>query len=283
MTTKTMTTSIKAKPTSRKPTKPKDPIIAVGRVLAWAAVLVCLVPIALILVVATTREWRTGIYSGGFTLDWLIEGFDMVAINFAYSLQIAVIVLLLNLAIGFPASWLFARRQFPGRRVAMAITQTPLAIPGIALAIGLIMAYGTGDLKRYGILLVFGHLLYTLPFFIATMVPVLGSRRLQELEQVALTLGAGRTRRFLTVTVPQVKTALLGALILVVTLSLGEFNVSFFVFSPTDPPLPMELHSSHKQDGIEIASAVTVWFLAFVVPAAIVLERLGGAKVSASS
>ncbi|HIW62107.1 MAG TPA: ABC transporter permease subunit [Candidatus Stackebrandtia excrementipullorum] len=283
MTTKTMTTTVAADPPPKRPSKPKDPIIAVGRVLAWIAVLVCLIPIVLILVVATTREWRTGVYSGGFTLDWLIQGFDMVAINFAYSLQIALIVLVLNVLIGFPASWLFARRRFPGRRVAMAITQTPLAIPGIALAIGLIMAYGTGDLKRYGILLVFGHLLYTLPFFIATMVPVLGSRRLQELEQVALTLGAGRTRRFLTVTVPQVKTALLGALILVITLSLGEFNVSFFVFSPTDPPLPMELHSSHKQDGIEIASAVTVWFLAFVVPAAIVLERLGGAKVSASS
>ncbi|MFD0558490.1 putative spermidine/putrescine transport system permease protein [Stackebrandtia endophytica] len=280
--TSTTPTPTKAR-ASIKPSKPKDPIIATGRVFAWIAVLVCLVPILLIVVVATTRQWRTGIYSGGFTLDWIIQGFDMVAINFAYSFQIAVIVLLLNLAIGFPAAWLFARRQFPGRRIAMAITQTPLAIPGIALAIGLIMAYGTGDLKRYGILLVFGHLLYTLPFFIATMVPVLGGRRLQELEQVALTLGAGGVRRFLTVTVPHVKTALLGALILVVTLSLGEFNVSFFVFSPTDPPLPMELHSSHKQDGIEIASAVTVWFLAFVVPAAIILERLGGAKVSASS
>ncbi|MGH3747901.1 MAG: ABC transporter permease, partial [Micromonosporaceae bacterium] len=223
-----------------------------------------------------------GIYSGGFTFDWLIQGFDKVWVNFAYSLQIAIIVLVLDIAIGFPASWLFARRQFPGRRFAMAITQTPLAIPGIALAIGLLMAYGA-DHKRTGVLLVAGQVLYTLPFFIAAIAPVLGGRRLLELEQVALTLGAKPVRRFLTVTVPQVKVALLAAVILVVTLSLGEFNVSFFLFSPMDPPLPMELHSSHKQDGIEIASAVTVWFLAFVVPAAVVLERLGGAKVSASS
>jgi putative spermidine/putrescine transport system permease protein len=270
------------KPVEIKAVKPKDPILATGRVFAWVAVIVCLVPIGLVVVVATTKQWRTGVYSGGFTFDWLVQGFDKVWVNFAYSLQIAVIVLILNIAIGFPASWLFARRQFPGRRIAMAITQTPLAVPGIALAIGLLMAYGAGW-KSTGLLLVAGHVLYTLPFFIAAMVPVLGGRRLQELEQVALTLGAGTARRFLTVTVPQVKIALLAAVILVVTLSLGEFNVSFFLFSPTDPPLPMELNSSHKQDGIEIASAVTVWFLAFVVPAAVVLERLGGAKVSASS
>lgn len=261
---------------------PKDPILAAGRIFAWFAVIVCLAPIVLVVMVATTKQWRTGVYSGGFTLDWLVDGWDRVSVNFAYSLQIAIIVLILDIAIGLPASWLFARRDFPGRRFALAITQTPLAIPGIALAVGLIMAYGAG-LKATGVLLVAGHVLYTLPFFIAAMVPVLGSPRLRELEQVALTLGAGRVRRFLTVTTPQVKVALLAAIIMVVTLSLGEFNVSFFLYSPTDPPLPMELNSSHKQDGIETAAAVTVWFLAFVVPAAVVLERLGGAKVSASS
>lgn len=267
---------------SRRRGQPRDPVIMIGRVFAWFTLVLCLVPIGLVVVVATTKQWRTGIYSGGFTLEWMIDGWDRVASNFAYSLQIAVLVLMLNLLIGFPASWLFARRQFPGRRWALAITQTPLAVPGIALAIGLIMAYGAGW-KRTGLLLVGGHLLYTLPFFIAAMVPVLGNRRLRELEQVSLTLGAKPIRRFLTVTVPQVRIALLAAVIMVITLSLGEFNISFFLYSPTDPPLPMELNSSHKQDGIETASAVTVWFLAFVVPAAVLLERLGGAKVSAAT
>ncbi|MGO2058039.1 MAG: ABC transporter permease [Candidatus Corynebacterium faecigallinarum] len=266
----------------RQSTAPRDPMIAIGRIFAWITLLLCLVPIGLVVVVATTRQWRTGIYSGGFTLDWLIDGWDRVAANFAYSLQVAAIVLVLNFLIGFPAAWLLARRNFPGRDLAMALTQTPLAIPGVALAIGLVMAYGA-DLKRTGVLLLCGHLLYTLPFFIAALVPVLGSRHLQDLEQVSVTLGAGAVRRFLTVTVPHVRIALLAAVIMVVTLSLGEFNISFFLFSPSDPPLPMELASSHKQDGIETAAAVTVWFLLFVVPAAVLLERLGGAKVSAAS
>lgn len=255
----------------------KDPVVGIGKVCAWVAVVICLVPIPLVFAVATTRSWRQGFWAGGFTFEWLSAGWGRIAGNFGYSLQVAVGVLLIDLAIGFPAAWLLARRKFRGRQLASAITTMPIAIPGIALALGLVLSYP--GLRPSGMLLVAGHVLYTTPFLIGTLTPALGNPKLRELEQVAVTLGAPGPRRLLTVTVPSVKTALLAATILVLTLSLGEFNVSFFLFTPIQQPLPVELYSGYITNRLEIAAASTVWFLVMVVPAAVVLELAGGAKV----
>lgn len=255
----------------------RDPIVSIGKLCAWITVLVCLIPIPLVFAVATTRSWREGFWAGGFTLEWLLGSWDRISGNFTYSLQIALIVLLLNLAIGYPAAWLLARRRFRGRQIAMAITTMPIAIPGIALALGLILSYPT--LRPGGYLLVAGHLLYTAPFFIGTLTPALADPRLRDIEQVAVTLGAGAVRRWLTVTIPKTRTAMLAATVMVVTLSLGEFNVSFFLFTPIEQPLPVELYSSYITNRLEVAAASTMWFLAMVVPAAVVLELAGGTKV----
>ncbi len=257
-----------------------DPVLSIGKFFAWLATIVCLFPLPLIIAVATTKNWTDGPWSGGPTFDWLIDGWSRVAANFTYSLKVALLVLVLDLAIGLPASWVLGRRNFKGRGAAMALTQVPIAIPGIALAIGLISVYPM--MRPSGVLLIVGHVLYTLPFMVATLVPALGSPNVRELELTAATLGAGPVRRFFRITIPSVRTAMLASLILVFTLSLGEFNISFFLFDPINQPLPVELYNSYITNRLEVAAASTIWFLVLVVPAAVILERFGGAKVGAA-
>lgn len=258
----------------------RDPILSIGKVFAWVAAVLCLIPLPLVVVVATTSNWTSGPWSGGITFDWLLDGWARISSNFAYSLRVALLVLAIDLAISLPASSLLARRRFRGRGLAMSITTMPIAIPGIALAIGLIISYPT--MRPSGALLVGGHVLYTVPFMIATLVPALSNPRIREMELVAVTLGASALRRLLTITLPSIRTGLLASVILVFTLSLGEFNVSFFLFTPIQQPLPVELYNSFIVNRIEVAAAGTIWFLILVVPAAIILERFGGAKVSSA-
>lgn len=257
-----------------------DPVLTIGKVFAWVSALLCLIPLPLVFAVATSKNWVNGPWTGGITFEWLVDGWERIASNFGYSLRIALLVLVLDLAISLPAAWLLARRRFTGRGLAMAITTMPIAVPGIALAIGLILSYPT--MRPSGMLLVGGHVLYTAPFVIATLVPALGNPRIREMELVAVTLGAGPLRRFLTITLPAIRTALLAGVILAFTLSLGEFNVSFFLFTPVEQPLPVELYNSYITNRLEVAAASTIWFLLLVVPAAVVLERFGGAKVSSA-
>lgn len=255
---------------------PLDGVTRVGRVLAITAAVVTLVPIPLVVLVAVSESWREGPFAG-LTTSWLVQAWERVSANLGVSVRVALLVLVLDLAIGFPAAWLVARHRFPGRRLLQAVSTVPIAVPGIAIGLGLILAYPT--LRPSGALLVAGHVLYTLPFLLGALTPALADPAVRVQESVAATLGAGPVRRLLTVTLPGVRTALLAATLMVLTLSFGEFNVSFFLFTPTQQPLPVVLYDGYLTGRLEAAAAATVLFLACVVPAAMALERLGGAKV----
>ena len=256
---------------------PADPVLRIGRGFAISAAAICLLPIPLLLAVATTQTWQRGPWAGGFTLRWLAESWSSVGPYAAHSLRLALLTLALDALLGLPAAWAIARGRFIGRGALLALINVPLAVPGIALALALTLAYPTW--RAGGWLLLAGHVLYTLPFFVGALVPALAQPELREREALAATLGAGRLRRIGFVTLPAVRPALLAAAIIVVTLSLGEFNVSFFLFAPTAKTLPVDLYAAYITGRLELAAAATVWFLALVVPAAVAIERLGGARV----
>lgn len=260
-----------------KSIQPKDGIRSIGRIFAWSSATMCLVPLILVFAVATTRIWQQGPWAGGFTLVWLVQGWKTISPYAFFSIKLALLVLLLNFIIGIPTSWVLARHRFPGRNLLYSLTNVPIAVPGIAMGLALIITYPM--LRKSGFLLVSGHLLYTLPYFISSLTPQLADSSVRDVEWVAATLGANFPKRVIHVIFPKVRTSLLAATIMVVTLSLGEFNVAFFLFNPQNKPLPVELYSAYITGRIEVAAAITLCFLCFVVPAAILLERLGGAKV----
>ncbi len=259
-----------------KKVRAKDGIERTGRIIAWCAATGCLTPIVLVCAVATTRVWQQGPIQSGFTLEWIIQSWRTISPYATFSIQLSVLTLAIDFIIGVPTSWVLARHRFPGRELLLSLTNVPIAIPGIAMGLALIIAYPM--LRRNGFLLVAGHVLYTLPFFIASVTPQLGARSVRDAEEVAATLGATFPKRVIHVIYPHIRTSLLAAAIMVVTLSLGEFNISFFLFNPRNKPLPVELYSAYITGRIEVAAAVTLWFLCFVVPATLLLERLGGAK-----
>ncbi|NJM08836.1 ABC transporter permease subunit [Candidatus Gracilibacteria bacterium] len=245
--------------------------------MAISAALLCLMPLPLVAAVATSANWQQGGWLSGISWRWMAESFGTIMPTLGYSLRLALLVWLLNIAVGLPAAWALARRRFRGRRLLLAGTALPIAIPGIALALALTLAFPTW--RAGGWLLLLGHVLYTLPFFVAAIVPVIGHPALREREQVAATLGAGALTRLVHIVLPALRSALLAATIIVITLSMGEFNVSFFLFTPLDRPLPIDLYANYSTGRLEQAAAYTIWFLACTVPAAIAIESLGGTRL----
>jgi len=254
-----------------------DPISRIGRFFAWSAAVLVLGPLPVLLAVSTSPNWQRGPWVGGFTLRWLIEAWERIAPIVSFSVQLALVVLLIDFLIGLPASWVLARRNFRGRQLLLNLTILPIAVPGIAVGLGLILAYPT--LKAGGWLLIVGHILYTLPFVIGSLTPTLADAKLREQETAAETLGANSLQCLLFVTLPQLRRTLTAAAVMVFTLSMGEFNVSFFLFTPNQKPLPVELYSGYITGRLEVAAAATVWFLLLVIPAAVLIERLGGSRL----
>lgn len=253
-----------------------DPVTKLGRLAAVLAACITLLPLPIVLAVALSENWTQGPWAG-MTFDWIDQAWTRMNSAILVSLRIAVIVLIIDLLIGLPAAWLVARRRFPGRRFLQALSTLPIAVPGIAIGLGLILAFP--ELRPTGWLLVGGHVLYTLPFLFGALLPALANPQLVEKEQVAASLGAGPLRRFFQVTLPGIRTAVLAGTLMVLVLSLGEFNVSFFLFTPLEQPMPVSLFDSYLTGRIEAAAAQTMLFLALVIPAAMAMEKLGGAKV----
>lgn len=244
-----------------------------NRLWLWVMLAIVGIPILATLVVATSVSFSAGPYSGGFTLDWLALGFELLAPTLAHSAAVGATVAVLNLVIGGPLAWWVARSRSRFARVVSSLATIPLAVPGIAISVALIGTYA--ELRPSGMLLLAGHLIFTLPFTLAALIPVLASPLLIESEQVAVSLGASGPRTIATVTVPWCLVAILQAAAMAYALSFGEFNISFFVNAPASPTAPFALFDAYQTRRLELASAMSIWFIVALLPvfAIIVLMR----------
>ncbi|PEL01171.1 ABC transporter permease, partial [Bacillus sp. AFS017336] len=83
-------------------------------------------------------------------------------------------------------------------------------------------------------------------------------QELVALEEAARSLGASFTQRFLGVLVPAVLPAIVAACLMVFTLSMGEFNLTWMLHTPLTRTLPVGLADSYASMRIEVGSAYTL-------------------------
>ncbi|GIG18154.1 ABC transporter permease [Catellatospora methionotrophica] len=247
---------------------------------AWLAVGLAVAPILVTLLAALTDNWNDGPLGGGVTLRWVGESFAEFTIGLSTSVEVALYTLAIDLVIGLPLAWAFARTRLPGLGVLRWLTGLPLAVPGIAVGLALVATYP--QLQSSGMLLIAGHVVVTLPFLTAAVAPVLADRDLVDLEHTAATLGARFGRRSLTVTLPHIRTSLLSAALMIFTLSFGEFNLTYFIVNPAEPTLPVSLFGAFIYGQTSNAAALTLWYCVAVVPIAVALQLLGKLAVKRS-
>ena len=143
----------------------------------------------------------------------------------------------------------------------------PVAVPGLATALALILAYGELRSFRQSFLFVLvGHMVFTLPFMVRTVAAAFRRPGLIALEEAASTLGASFAQRFTGVLVPAVFPAIVSGSLMVFTLSIGEFNLTWMLHTPLTRTLPVGLADSYASMRIEVGSAYTLVFMLVVLP-----------------
>lgn len=188
------------------------------------------------------------------------------------SAQVVGVVVPLALLIGGPAAWSFRRHPFPGSRLLEAAVLVPLAVPGVALAFGLLLS--AGALPRFW-LLAAAHLAYTVPL-VVTMVGNAVDRLDPRLEAAARSLGAGRGEALRAVVLPLLAPAVALSSLLVFAVSWGELNASFFLSTPLVRTFPAALYTTYGTSSFPVAAAATLVCLLPVVPAMLAIQALGG-------
>lgn len=230
------------------------------------------VPIVMSVLAGLTVNYFRGL-SSGLTLRWVGEVWTLYSGSIFLSIQLALACLVVTLILGVPAAYALARRPGRASRILEEFISLPLAIPGLALALALLQLYGSyqGFRMSWTFILV-GHVLYTLPFMVRSVLAVLAAIDLQTLEEGAATLGAGPAQRFFDIVVPNAMPGILAGALTVVTLSIGEFNLTWMLHTPHLKTLPVGLADSYASMRLEIASAYTLVFFVMIVPLLVAMQ-----------
>ncbi len=240
--------------------------------------LVCaflIAPVVMSIMAGVTVNFFQGIGSG-LTTRWIVEVWNLYSLTIFRSMLIAISTLIIVLAIGVPAAYVLAKRPSWLTRLIEEFLVLPVAIPGLAIALALIITYGGfRDFRTSWLFILVGHVLYTLPFMIRSVLSVLSIIDFRTLEESAASLGAGFWRRFFGIVVPNVRSGIVAGSLTVVTLSIGEFNLTWMLHTPETMTLPVGLADSYASMRLEIGSAYTLVFFVMIVPLLIALQRYG--------
>jgi spermidine/putrescine transport system permease protein len=130
--------------------------------------------------------------------------------------------------LGLLASIVLVRRHLFGRGAVSALLLSPLVVPYIALAIGLLVFFNEASLPLGIKSIVMGHIVVSIPYTILILVPRL-ERLDVRLEEAARDLGAGVFQTFRLITFPLLLPALVSAYLVAFVLSFDEIVIAYFV------------------------------------------------------
>ncbi len=249
---------------------------ASGVVVTVLLTIFLVLPVALSIYAGLSVSYARG-PSAGFTLAWVGQVWDLYADTVLRSILVAIATLILTLVIGVPGAYALVRRGGRFARIAEEIVTLPVAIPGLALALGLILAYGGyGAFRQSSLFIVVGHVLFTLPFMMRAVMAILETIDWKVLDEGAASLGASAWQRFFDVILPNVRQGIVAGALTVVTLSVGEFNLTWMMHTPLTKTLPVGLADAYASMRLEIASAYTLVFLIMIIPLLVGLQLVAG-------
>ena len=250
-------------------------------VLFWAqlgfTLLVCaflIVPVGLSMLAGVTVNYLSGVESG-LTLRWIGEVWSGYRETIFLSIGISLACLAATLVLGVPAAYVLAKRQNALTRTIEELLVMPVAVPGLATALALIVTYGgAGGFRTSWTFILVGHVLFTLPFMVRSVLAVLGAIDLKTLEESASSLGASFTQRFFQIVLPNCRGGILAGSLMVATLSMGEFNMTWLLHTPLTKTLPVGLADAYASLRLEIGSAYTLVFFMMIVPLLLAMQAL---------
>ncbi len=165
-----------------------------------------------------------------FTFKWYAALADHTGLQEALvnSFKVAVPVAIVTTTLATFAAKALTRYRIPGRSVAIGFILIPMVMPGIILAVGLlVLALAVGmplSLWAVGI----AHVVTTVPF--ATLVVMARLEGFSKnIEEASLDLGMGGFMTFWRITFPLILPAICASLLLTFTASFDEFLFAFFL------------------------------------------------------
>lgn len=275
--------------TGRKPPRVGDqPLfrrMLIGIVLVIVALLI-IAPLVVIGVEAFSKGWA--VYR-----DTILHPDTLHAIGL--TVFAAIVAVPVNTAFGVAAAWSITKFDFWGRRFLLVVIEIPFSVSPIVAGVAYLFVYGLQGvfgptLDEYGVKILFAipgiilaSMFVTAPFVARELIPLMQAQG-RDLEEAATSLGASGWRTFFSVTLPNIKWALLYGVVLCNARVMGEFGavsvVSGNIRGQTNTlPLHIELlYHDYQAAGAFAAASILALIAVLTIIAKVALERQGAGR-----
>lgn len=193
----------------------------------------------------------------GWTTQWYSEAwtdFSLLQVV-VVTLEVAAAVVALSVLVGVPASYVLARRDFPGKRLVYFAFLLPIMMPPITYGIPLATVLYKFNLAGNITGVILANLVPCVPFVILTMTPFIEQID-PTIEKAARMSGARTLAVFTRILAPLLVPGILAASILVLVRTVGMFELTFLTAGPDSNTLVVALFNSMNAAGIRAQQSV---------------------------
>src|SRR5438105_9514486 len=256
---------------SANSTSRRAPLLALYAVFVFAFIYS---PIVVLVLYSFNRDGVGGFPPRHFTLNWYTQLFADSSIwdSVLNSLMVAAGSVALSLTLGLLAALALDRANFPGKALFRRLVLLALILPGIITGLSLLMLFREAGMKLSLLTIILGH--GTALISVATTEVFAELQKLDRAqEEASLDLGANYWQTFWRVTLPNLRLSIIGAALLIFTLSMDEIAVSFFLIG-RDNTLPLEIWGRLRRGITPEINAISTIIFVFSLAAIVTWYRL---------
>ena len=193
------------------------------------------------------------------------------------SLQVAAPVTLLATVLGTLAAMGISRLRGGSRQIAYGLFISPLILPAIINALA--MYFFMAKLRLIGTIsgLILAHTVLAVPFVIIVMTTTLKGMD-PELVKAGYSLGAGRLRTFIHITLPLIRPGLLTAAIFAFIASFDELITALFISGARSTTLPKQMWDGIRDQMSPVVAAVAALLIILAIVLMAVVGIMKGRK-----
>jgi spermidine/putrescine transport system permease protein len=248
------------------------------KISAYSVLLFLYFPLAIIILYSFNAENVNAFPITKFSTKWYGEMANDKELLEAVtnSVYIAFTATFIALVIGIPAAYCMHKYYFPGKKIIDKIVLMPITLPGIVTGVAMLSFFPFVGVPVSLNAVLIGHITFLCAIVVTQMLARF--KRLDPyLEQAAFDLGATPAQAFFKVILPNIKTAIIGCVLLCLVLSMDEIPVTFFLIAGNNT-LPLEIYGMMRRGITPEVNAISTIIFIFSSLAIIISLQLNKEK-----
>jgi sulfate transport system permease protein len=197
----------------------------------------------------------------------------------AVTIAAALICAIVGAVMGTLVAFVLVRDEFPGRSLINAIIDLPFAMPTIVAGLTLLVLYGPSSplhlhLAYTRAIVLVALLFVTLPFVVRAVQPVLLNLD-RQVEEAAVSLGAGNLTIFRRIVLPALRPAILSGAALSFARAVGEIG-SLLIIVGKVPIASIVIYNDIESDAPHSAASLSIVLILLSLVVLFGIRKLGG-------